>query len=240
MLHIAIVDDEQVHRDILSQYIWEWKAKERLDISLETFDSSEAFYFMWCGDQRCDVVFLDIMMEGADGVSLARKLREKGKAITIIFTTGIADYMQEGFEVEALHYLLKPLDKKKVWECLDKCVNRKETEDRSILLPSEEGLVKVEPDRLLYAETQERCCALVCDNERFQVKIGIRELAEKLAGMEEFVFCHRSFLVNLRRISKLGKQDLIMDDGSVVPVSRRHYKEVNDGFIRVTVGDWRP
>ena len=53
-----------------------------------------------------------------DGVSLAKKLREKGKNVNIIFTTGVADYMQEGFEVEALHYLLKPIKREKVWECL--------------------------------------------------------------------------------------------------------------------------
>lgn len=81
MFCIAVVDDERAHRDILMKYIEEWKQAERLDVRVEAFSSSEAFYFVWCGDQQYDVVFLDIMMGGADGVSLARKIREKGKKI---------------------------------------------------------------------------------------------------------------------------------------------------------------
>ncbi|WP_300847051.1 hypothetical protein [uncultured Acetatifactor sp.] len=64
MLNIAIVDDEQVHRDILVRYIEEWKERERCEAEAETFASGEAFYFAWCGQQRYDVLFLDIMMGG--------------------------------------------------------------------------------------------------------------------------------------------------------------------------------
>lgn len=236
MLSIAVVDDEQTHRDILIKYIEEWRSRERLDVRVEAFESSEAFYFMWCGDQHCDVVFLDIMMGGADGVSLAKKLRESGRAITIIFTTGIADYMQEGYEVEAMHYLLKPLDRKKVWECLDKCMRRKEGDTRTLLLPGEEGLLKIEADRLLYAEAQDRGCVLAYGGASFKVKTGIKELAAELGDAEEFVFCHRSCLVNVRRISKVSRLELAMDNGAVLPVSRRMYKELNERFIRVVVG----
>ncbi|HBA47367.1 MAG TPA: DNA-binding response regulator, partial [Lachnospiraceae bacterium] len=79
MLNIAVVDDEQVHRDILVKYITEWEKHKSVDAEVETFHSSDAFYFTWCEDQRFDVLFLDICMDGTDGVSLARKLREKGK-----------------------------------------------------------------------------------------------------------------------------------------------------------------
>jgi len=235
MLNIAVVDDEQAHRDILIKYIEEWKAKQCLEVKVETFESSEAFYFMWCEDQHCDVVFLDICMGGADGVSLARKIREKGKAITIIFTTGISDYMQEGYEVEAMHYLLKPLDKKKVWECLGKCLQRKGEATQNILLPTEEGLVKIDAGKLLYAEARERCCILAYGEEVLTVKVGIKELARKLGEAEEFLFCHRSYMVNVRKIAKVGRTDLIMDNGAAVPVSRRLYKEVYERFIQVMV-----
>lgn len=235
MLNIAIVDDEQVHRDILVRYIEEWKERERCEAEAETFDSGEAFYFAWCGQQRYDVLFLDIMMGGADGISLAKRLREQGKDLTIIFTTGIADYMQEGYEVEAMHYLLKPLDREKVWECLDKCMKRREEDAKWILLPTEEGLVKTDASKILYAEAVGHYCVLECMEERLQLKLGIRELARKLEESGEFLFCHRSYLVNLRRVSKVGRQDIVMDSGALVPVSRRLYNQVNDRFIRAFV-----
>lgn len=237
MFCIAVVDDERAHRDILMKYIEEWKQAERLDVRVEAFSSSEAFYFAWCGDQQVDVVFLDIMMGGADGVSLARKIREKGKKIDIIFTTGIADYMQEGYEVEAMHYLLKPLDREKVWECLERCLARKGGDRRTVLLPTEEGLMKTDIEKILYGEAVGHYCELECMEERLSLRIGIRELAGKLdmEAREEFAFCHRSYLVNLRRISRVGKQDIVMDNGALVPVSRRLYHEINDKFIRAFV-----
>lgn len=170
MLSIAIVDDEQVHRDILTKYIEEWKAREKLEAEVETFASGEAFDFAWSGEQRYDVLFLDIMMGATDGISLARRLREQGKKLDIIFTTGIADYMQEGYEVEAMHYLLKPLSKEKVWECLDKCLKRREEDAEWILLPTEEGLVKTDVSKILYGEAVGHYCVLECMGERLQLR----------------------------------------------------------------------
>ncbi|HBA47366.1 MAG TPA: hypothetical protein DCZ91_06130, partial [Lachnospiraceae bacterium] len=106
----------------------------------------------------------------------------------IIFTTGIADYMQEGFEVEALHYLLKPIDRKKVWECLEKCLSRKEDESRLILLPTEEGLIKTDVDQILYGEAVGHYCELVCLTETFSLKIGIKETAQRLEEYGGFMF----------------------------------------------------
>lgn len=237
MLYISVVEDEQVHRDILTKYIEEWKLRKGQEAELQVFSSSEAFYFMWCGDQRCDVVFLDIMMGGeTNGISLAKQLREKGKPLTIIFTTGIIDYMQEGYEVEAMHYLLKPLDREKVWECLDKCCERKAEEKRIVLLPTEDGLLKAEVDEILYGEACGHYCQLACKRECLQVKIGIKELAQKLEAYGDFHFCHRSYLVNVRKIAKVGREELAMDNGAVVPVSRRLYQEINACFIEAFIG----
>ena len=236
MFRIAVVEDEQIHRDILVKYIAEWKRHKAVDAEVETFHSSDAFYFTWCEDQRFDVLFLDICMEGTDGVSLARRLREKGKTVNIIFTTGIADYMQEGFEVEALHYLLKPIDRKKVWECLEKCLSRKEDDSRLILLPTEEGLIKTDVEQILYGVAVGHYCELVCLAETLSLKIGIKETAQRLEGYGDFMFCHRSYLINLRRISKIGKQDIIMDNGKAVPVSRRMYGAVNQEFMKLFRG----
>lgn len=235
MLNIAVVDDEQVHRDILTKYISEWKETNFPDMNIEHYDSAEAFYFAWCGDQSCDIVFLDIVMGKTNGVSLARKLREKGKDMAIVFTTGIPDYMQEGYEVEAMHYLLKPLKREKVWECLEKCFQRKETERKRFLLPGEEGLVKVDVERILYAEAEGHYCVLKCMENRLHLKLGIRELEQKLGECGDFMFCHRSYLVNVRRIARVGRQDIVMDDGTVVPVSRRLYNAVNERFIKTFI-----
>lgn len=239
MLYIAVVDDEMAHREILRKYIQEWRDREGIEAQVESFPSGEAFYFSWCEDQCWDVLFLDICMESEEaGIRLARRIREKKRTIVIIFTTGIPDYMQEGYEVEAMHYLLKPLDKRKVWKCLDRCFQRKDGERRTILLPTEEGAVKTDVDKILYAEAVGHYCTVTCAEEVLQVKTGIRELEQRLreiTGTAEqegsFIFTHRSYLVNVRRIARMGRQDILMDNGALVPVSRRSYSQVNDRFI---------
>lgn len=231
MLHIAIVDDEQPHRDVLSKYIREWAHRERADVDIRTYPNGEAFYFAWSGSQDCDVVFLDIMMGGTSGVSLARKLREKGNPLTIVFTTGIPDYMQEGYEVEALHYLLKPLQKEKVWQCLEKCRQRLEKTQSRVLLPGPEGLIKIAADDVLCAEARGHFCMLTCTSDTYEIRMGIRELHQKLDGHGIFRFCHRSYLVNIRKISRITRTDLILESGCTVPVSRRMYDTINRQFI---------
>lgn len=235
MLEIAVIDDEPLHRELLVKYITEWRAHACRDLHVETFPSCEAFYFAWCGNEKWDVLFLDIMMDGENGVSLARKLRKAGKQIHIIFTTGIADYMQEGYEVDALHYLLKPLEKEKVWACLEKCLDRKKEDRKTVILPTPEGLVRMNAASILFAEAIGHGCELTCVDGVHQVRPGIRELAQLLTGYGDFLPCHRSYLVNVRRIAQVGRQDLVMEGGAIVPVSRRLHTRVSQSFLQAFI-----
>lgn len=235
MLEIAVIDDEPLHREILVKYITEWRTRTRRDLHVETFPSCEAFYFAWCGNEKWDVLFLDIMMDGENGVSLARKLRQAGKQIHIIFTTGIVDYMQEGYEVDALHYLLKPLKKEKVWACLEKCLERNEDNRKTVVLSAPEGLVRVDAAVILYAEATGHGCELTCVDSVLQVRPGIQELAQLLSGYGDFLLCHRSYLVNVRRIAQVGRLDLVMEGGATVPVSRRLHTRVSQRFLQAFI-----
>lgn len=231
MLNIAVVDDEKAHRDILCKYIEEWRDRNKAETEVKTFVSSEAFFFEWSENERYDVLFLDVMMTGITGIELAKKLRKNGKKLDIVFTTGISDYMQEGYEVEAMHYLLKPLEKEKVWKCLDKCRNQKTEEIKYILLSTEEGLLKVDASQVLYAEAVGHDCVLTCADKSILVKSGIHDLFEELEENGDFMFCHRSYVINVKKIAAVAKTDILMDNGGSVPVSRRLFAEVNRRFI---------
>lgn len=109
------------------------------------------------------------------------------------------------------------------------------------MLPGEEGLVRVDTSQILFAEALGHYCTLTCaaeerDSEKLlQLRTGIRELGQILNADgegEDFVFTHRCYLINLRRVAKLGRQEVIMDNGAAVPVSRRLYQDVNARFIQ--------
>ena len=117
-MKIAIIEDEQLHMELLMGYIQSWGIQKKVVVEIESFPNAESFLFHW-------EEVVDIQMKEVNGMELAKYIRKKDKNIVIIFTTGIADFMEEGYEVEAMHYLLKPISRKKVEQCMDRVKERK-------------------------------------------------------------------------------------------------------------------
>ena len=123
-LHIGICDDEQVEIQYLQKIVLDWAHTGHHNISINLFPSSEAFLFNHENDKNFDILLLDIQMGDMDGVELAKLLRNSDKLVQIIFITGFPDFIAEGYEVSALHYLMKPVKEEKLFEVLDKAVSR--------------------------------------------------------------------------------------------------------------------
>ena len=118
--HIAICDDEQVERKYLSQLAAQWAAGRCLYSQIDAFESAEQFLFAYREDISYDILLLDIQMKGLDGVTLAKEIRKTDTHVQIVFITGLPDFIAEGYEVSALHYLMKPIQPEKLWSVLDK------------------------------------------------------------------------------------------------------------------------
>ncbi len=227
-MRVAIIEDERVHRDLLVSFIEEWGSGKRIEI--EEFGSAEEFLFCFEGDNDFDVLFIDIQMSGMNGIELSRRVREKDRKIVIVFTTGISDYLQEGYEVEALNYLLKPLSKEKVFECLRKVEERHEIE-RFVLVHTDDETVRMNIEDINFIEARaHKSIVGKTNDEILEVKESIAEMEKLLVG-EGFIKCHRSYLCRIGSIYKIDKTDIYFDNGSRIPVSRRMYPLVNKEFI---------
>ena len=86
-----------------------WSRQREIPVLVETFSSAEAFLFRYEEDKTFDFLLLDIEMGGMDGVTLARQVRRDSEDLQLVFITGYWDYIGEGYDVSALHYLLKPV-----------------------------------------------------------------------------------------------------------------------------------
>ena len=227
-LTIAICDDNESQISELRRLLGEWSADKPFALVIDEYISAESFLFSY-PDKPCDLILLDIEMNGINGMELAKKLRSDGDMLPIVFITGYSDYMSDGYEVEALHYLLKPVDKTKLFSVLDRYIKRRAPESE-IMLTCDEGSLHISHEMIVYCEAVGKKTHMHMRDKVIVCNSGISTMKNMLP--EEFVFCHRSYIVNMRYVRSIGKTDIMLDSGEKIPLSRRLYKEVNERFIR--------
>lgn len=241
-LKIAVVEDEKVHADILIRFLEAWLRENQVEFRIRQFPDAAAFLFEWEQDQAWDALFFDIQMPGLNGVELARRIREENRKVALVFVTGMTDYLLEGYEVEALHYLIKPVDAAKTASCMERIVTRyREQERREAILTEARELVDGEknsrvtlrlmPEDIVYIEAVAHNTELHTREKCYVVGEGIHVWKKRLPE-DAFCSCHRSYLVNLLYVAHLEKGAVVLDDGRQIPLSRNNYRDVNRAFIR--------
>lgn len=233
-MRVAICDDEKSEQQLLCKYVEEWAADKGQRAELHCFDSAESFLFSWEDEKDYKLLILDIEMGSMNGMELAGRIRETDGDIPILFVTGYGEYMQSGYDVAALHYLMKPVNREKFFNVLD----RLPVEDggaEKILFQTEEGNVSLPPREIWYVEAEGHRCELHTQNAVMLLKESIGSVEERLAVYDTVIKCHRSYLVNLQHVSVVLKEEMVLDNGEKIPVSRNLRKAANDAFIRCYV-----
>lgn len=234
-MRVAICDDEEVQQRLVEKYLAEWAVKSGKQLDTASFSSAESFLFHWEEDKRFDLLILDIEMGSINGMELALKLRAQNEEIPILFVSGYEHYMSQGYEVAALHYLMKPLHKEKLFQVLDRLKTEKKPEEK-LMLQMEDGTLAVPVSDIWYIEAADHRCILVAGEKKYTVKHSFGELKKMFEDKREMVACHRSYIVNLQHVSAVMKAELIMDNNVRIPVSRSAAKQVNEAFIRNYTG----
>lgn len=231
-LTIAICDDSEKQIKELRRLLGEWSADKPFALNIDEYISAESFLFSY-SDKPCDLILLDIEMKRLNGMELAKKLRSDGNMLPIIFITGYSEYMSDGYEVEALHYLLKPVDKSKLFAVLDRYINR-HTPEKEIMLTCDEGGMHVSPDMIIFFEAVGKKSHVHLHDKVIVCNSGISAVKNMLP--EEFVSCHRSYIVNMRYVRSISRTEIMLDSGENIPLSRRLYKKFNERFIQFYTG----
>ena len=138
-LKIAVCDDEQKQIEYLSSVGSAWISQKCHVAEIRTYTSAKSFLFDYSEEKDFDILLLDIEMPDMNGMELAKRVREGNHRVQIVFITGYPDFMSEGFEVEALHYLMKPVKKEKLFAVLDKAVENLGRKEESLVLETENG-----------------------------------------------------------------------------------------------------
>lgn len=226
---IAICDDEPTICNLLKSAVRKWSRMKEKKIKVQTFSSAESFLFTYEEDKSFHILLLDIEMPGMNGVDLAQIIREQNKSIQIIFVTGYMDYIAQGYDVEALHYLLKPINEDKLFEVLDKACERISVSEKVLYIESSGEMVQVPLHSILYAEVDKNYVTLYTNQGKYTKKQTLTDLEKELD--EGFFRTGRSFLVNLIHIKRTSKTEVELKNGHTIPLSRGKYDAINEAII---------
>lgn len=227
----AIVDDNRIDASFTEQALTAWAENRQLAVQAECFDSAEKFLFRYAGDKAWDILLLDIEMNAMDGVTMAKKVRAQNEAVQIVFITGYSDYIAEGYEVAALHYLMKPVSRDKLFAVLDRALEKRRQEDRCLNLEATGEMVRIPFYEIRYLDVRQNYVTVHAKKD-YTVKRTLGEFEKELD--DRFCRVGRSMIVNLRFIRRVTRADVTLSDGSVLPLPRGAYEPLNRAIIQHT------
>lgn len=218
------MDDEQLIREQIYSLIKE----ENPEYCIEAYSSGNA---LLGSGHFFDIVFLDIQMEGINGIEAARKLRSQpkpqanGTETVLIFITGLREYVFDAFDVSAFHYLLKPIEETKFNEVFRRAIaeiEKRKTRQQQRLFLKNRGQLLDQCD-ILYLESRGKKVAIHTLKETIEIYAVLGELEQQLS--DSFYRCHRSYLVNMAYITEFDLDSITLNNGEQIYLTRKKHKE---------------
>ena len=224
----AICDDDQDYARYLEGLAAAWAQGAGTALEVERFPSAQAFLFRWEERRDFDVLLLDIEMDGMDGVELARTVRRENDDVQIVFVTGYTDYIAEGYEVSALHYLTKPVNEEKLLQVLTRAVGRLKRNEKALTLVLPDQTVRLPLPQVRYLEVVHNYVTVHAGRD-YAVKRPLSELEKELDG--RFFRVGRSYILNLAFVRRATRTEAELTTGERIPLPRGQYDKLNRAII---------
>ena len=226
---IAICDDSDVDRRSIAGMVRRWAEAAGGRVRIDEFPSAESILFEYAQNKDYDILLLDVEMRDISGIELAKRVRAQRGRAEIVFITSHFEFIAEGYEVDALHYLVKPVSQEKLWEVLTKAAARLAVEPPSVVISVDGGTVKLFEADILYVEAFAHTVEIHTCRDVFKLKESITAFGERLSG--DFFRAHRSYIVNLKAVERISRTGVRLTGGAEVPLARGKYDDVNRAFI---------
>lgn len=226
-LKIGICDDDIKQCELVQEIVSQWATINSCNVEVEVFNSGENFIFNHPINDF-DILLLDIEMGDLNGVELAKEIRTNDDNVQIIFITGYMEYIADGYEVSALHYLMKPLNGDKLLETLDRAVTKLKKNEQHIIIKSNEEVYKILLSDIKYIEVNGNYTTIFGKNI-YKCKRTLSDILKELD--DNFFKISRSYVLNLTYISRVSKTQVFLTNGDIIPLPRGRYEALNNQII---------
>lgn len=228
-MRIAVVDDSMEDAQRIVTYLEQFQAEHNQIFQTKVFYASFDFLEEYHGEY--DVIFLDIEMPGSNGLEAAREIRSKDQAVGIIFITSLAQYAIDGYEVQAIDFMVKPVGYYNFFMKLEKAFRFIERhKEQEILINNKDGIFRITVSDILYIEKDRDYLKFYNKLECIQTRGSIKEIKTKLGSLP-FSECNSGCLINLNYVKRVGKDSVILTSGLELPISRRMKKQLAQDYI---------
>ena len=223
-MEIIILEDKPLEADRLKTKIREWEIQSHNNVTVTVYSSGESFFSEVSPDlyNNYSVYFLDIQMGGINGIEVAKRLRREGCSRPILFLTAFREYVFHGYDVRAMHYLLKPVEKKSLFLCLDEIAAN--LKGNFYLYRSKGEIIHIPSKEIVTFSGNRHYVDILTTKDSFCQYTTLNNIMTFLP--REFIRVHRSYIVNMAHIYKISQHTITLSNRMTTPIGRSYLKDV--------------
>lgn len=227
-MRIALLDDNPQDSALLEQYLHRFCQEKGLEMQIDTYCAGLNLLEEY--GNGYDVVFLDIEMPGMSGMEVAKEIRQTDDAVGIIFITNMAQYALQGYEVNAIDFMVKPVGYFNFARKLERALRFvQQREEHYLLLSNDEGVSRIRVSEVRYAEKRGNYVCYHTTKGNFSQRNTMKAVKDDLSG-SSFSECMSGYLVNLRYVEQIGA-DTVRVEAEPLPLSRRMKKKFTQDYL---------
>lgn len=233
MLRAAFCDDDIAVLDEIKELLDRYCENRNQEIVYAAFHSSLELLAEIEKGARFDVLFLDVVMPGENGIDTAKEIRQYDNVVKIIFLTSSSEFAVESYTVNAYFYQMKPIREEKFFVLMDAVISEcRKAQQYSLILRCKSGITRIDLNRLEYCEVRGHTLMFHMEDGQILESTGrLDELCGQLVQYENFLRAHRSFLINMEYIRKISYKAITMESLAEIPIPHGKCSEIKKLYL---------